>query len=199
MFTDVITQVAVLWPAMACGVVLCLTTAATAVAVRYHRAKETTDAGDQLFWDLFAGAAVAVPAVVVPSLSSPAAGVAVAAAGAVAGIGAYRKYPRLAALQQQRRQRNAALTGLGNAVERHQRIMARWRRYELDPALAIDFPAMSDVRQPETAELIRAIKYLEAVSPADEPEHYFRAVERLEHALQQAEVAAGARPEAQTP
>lgn len=199
MFTDVITHMAVLWPAMVCGVVLSLTTAATAIAVRYHRAKETDDAGDQLFWDLFAGAAVAVPAVVVSSLSSPAAGLTVAAAGAAAGIGTYRQYPRLAALQQQRRQRNAALSGLGNAVERHQRILARWRRYELDPALAIDFPAMSDVRRPETAQLIRAIRSLEAVSPADEPERYSLAVERLEHALQQAEAAAGARPEAQTP
>lgn len=195
---DFMIQLAAFWPAVACGLVLVLTSAATAVAVRHHRTMETDDVGDQLFWDLFAGTAVAVPAVLLPSLASPTAGVLVVAAGLASGIAAYRKYPRLAALQQQRQRRNTAMRGLGAAVERHQRTIETWRRYELDPTLAIDFPAMSDVRRPETARLIRALRSAETLSPHEEPESYSQAVELLEHALRQAETAAGARPENQT-
>ncbi|MEE2570099.1 hypothetical protein V1638_11930 [Pseudarthrobacter sp. J64] len=196
MFSDLIAQGAAIFPIVACGLVLCLATAATSLAVRHHRAgqpdaDQADDVGDQLFWDLFAGAAVAVPAVVMASLASPVAGLVIAVAGAVAGFGAYLKYPQLAAWRTERRRRRAALAGLDTAVQRHQETIATWRRYELDPGLAIDFPAMCDVRQPETARLIRAIRSAEAVNPSADPVNYSRAVDRLEHALRQAEAAAG--------
>ena len=40
--------------------------------------------------------------------------------------------------------------------QEHDAVTARWMRYETDPALQIAYPAMTDVRQPETAAYLRA-------------------------------------------
>jgi hypothetical protein len=36
--------------------------------------------------------------------------------------------------------------------------MHRWQRYELDPGFSIDYPALTDVRLPETSALIKAMR-----------------------------------------
>jgi hypothetical protein len=81
------------------------------------------------------------------------------------------------------------------AAARHRSALARWQRYELDPGFSIDYPAMSDARQPETAALIRAIKAAEGLGGRTDRARtdaaYAPAVERLEHALAAAERAAG--------
>jgi hypothetical protein len=60
----------------------------------------------------------------------------------------------------------------------------------LDPAYAIDFPAMSDVRVPETAALTRAMREAEHCKVTAGTD-YRAAVERLAQALAAAERAAG--------
>jgi hypothetical protein len=80
------------------------------------------------------------------------------------------------------------------AAVRHKSALARWQRYELDPGYSIDYPAMTDPRQPETAALIRAIKAAERLGgtdPAGADAAYAPAVDRLEQALAAAERAAG--------
>jgi hypothetical protein len=49
------------------------------------------------------------------------------------------------------------------AAARHDALRARWLAYELDPALAIDYPDMSDVSRPATAAMLRALKRADAL------------------------------------
>ncbi|MDF2045642.1 hypothetical protein [Microbacterium sp. Kw_RZR3] len=48
----------------------------------------------------------------------------------------------------------------------HDAVLARWMAYETDPALAIDFPGMSDSRSPLLAEFLRAHEKAQWLRPA---------------------------------
>ncbi|KTR95144.1 hypothetical protein NS220_06885 [Microbacterium testaceum] len=48
----------------------------------------------------------------------------------------------------------------------HDAVLARWMAYETDPALAIDFPALSDPRSPLLAEFLRAHERAQWLRPA---------------------------------
>ena len=72
----------------------------------------------------------------------------------------------------------------------HSMLLERWRRYELDPAYCIDYPAMTDVRLPQTAEVIKAMREAEQLR-AVRHQGYPPAVERFGRALAAAEQAAG--------
>ncbi len=48
----------------------------------------------------------------------------------------------------------------------HDAVTARWLEYELDVAKLIDFPAMSDGRQPLTAAFLKAKKVADGLRPA---------------------------------
>jgi hypothetical protein len=48
----------------------------------------------------------------------------------------------------------------------HDAVLARWMAYETDPALAIDYPAMSDSRSPLLAEFLRAHERAQWLRPA---------------------------------
>lgn len=79
----------------------------------------------------------------------------------------------------------------------HDAVVVRWMRYETDPALQISYPAMTDVRQPATAEYLRAAgRAVEARRAADgtvapaEFAAYRDAVSDLERAFESAEYAA---------
>lgn len=48
----------------------------------------------------------------------------------------------------------------------HDAVLARWMAYETDPALAIDFPGMSDPRSPLLAEFLRAHERAQWLRPA---------------------------------
>ncbi|MFF5790967.1 hypothetical protein ACFY5D_02845 [Paeniglutamicibacter sp. NPDC012692] len=82
-------------------------------------------------------------------------------------------------------------------VARHDSVLRAWGRYALDPAAAIDFPAMNDVHVPEVSGLAKALAEAELLrrSP-DAPEAdpsgagYHRAIDRLEAAFRRAEQAA---------
>jgi hypothetical protein len=86
---------------------------------------------------------------------------------------------------------------------RHDAALARWARYELDPAGPLEAPAMSDVRRAETSAMIRAMRQaavLRRTVPAPHGLHrgssvglaaYAEAVADFERCLLTAEQAAG--------
>jgi hypothetical protein len=180
------------WQLLFWGAVLASAVAATVFAVRHHSVPEQGHASDTLFWDVFMGSAVAVPAILIPTLASPWAGVVLAAVGGASGVAAYRSHPRIMAWQSIRRQRRQEQPLNTAAQAEHDTLLARWSRYELDPACCIDYPAMTDVRMPETAALIRAIREAEQLR-AVPGQGYAPAVARLGLALAAAEQAAGIR------
>jgi len=97
------------------------------------------------------GSAVAIPAILIPTLASPWAGAVLAALGTGAGVAAYRGSPRIMAWQSRRRQQRQDQPVHTAAQAEHDALLSRWSRYELDPACSVDYPAMTDVRLPETA------------------------------------------------
>jgi hypothetical protein len=169
-----------------------LVVGAVAGSVYLARKHLDDDAGlpDAVFWDGFAGLAVVAPAVIVPSLAAPWAGLMLGLLAAGTGVAAYRWTPRLLRSQGARRAWRETISANEAAAALHRRVLARWQRYELDPACRIDFPAMSDPCQPETAALIRAMKAAERLRDAGDA-GYYPAVRRLEQALAGAERAAG--------
>lgn len=181
------------WVLLLCGSVLVVSVAATVFQVRRRSlagAGMEPERSDQLFWDLFLGSAVALPALLIPTLSSPVAGLFLTGAAVASGIAAYRGSPRIAARLSHRRQRREYLPLYTAAQAEHSMLLERWRRYELDPAYCIDFPAMTDVRLPHTAAVIKAMREAEQLRAARHLE-YPPAVERFGRALAAAEQAAG--------
>ncbi|MBD8477147.1 hypothetical protein [Microbacterium sp. CFBP 8794] len=80
----------------------------------------------------------------------------------------------------------------------HDAILARWMSYETDPALAIDYPAMTDSRSPLLADFLRAHERAQWLRPAStttrlEPAQFLAyrdAVRHVSHAFDRAERAA---------
>ena len=177
------------WQLLGLAILVVGTVAGSVYLARKHLA---SDAGlpDAVFWDSFAGLAVVVPAVVVPSLISPWAGLMLGLLAAGTAGAAYRWTPRLFSWQDARRLSRETQASNEAAAARHREALARWRRYELDPGYCIDYPAMSDPARPETADLIRAMKAAEQLRGGSEAD-YGPAVDRLERALAEAERAAG--------
>lgn len=175
----------VIWAAVLAAAVACMV-----VAVRHHAGKPDADGSDPLFWDLFGGAAVIVPALLIPAVASPLAGLALAAVTVASGVAAYRSSPRILAWYASRRRRRLDVPRREAAVEVHDAVLGRWRRYELDPALAIGYPDMADVARPETSAFVKAMREAELLRASSDP-GYAPAVARLELALGRAETAAG--------
>ncbi len=173
------------------GAVLVCAVGATVLAVRRHSTPDPAlRAPDPVFWDVFMGSAVAIPAILIPTLASPWAGAVLAALGTGAGVAAYRGSPRIMAWQSRRRQQRQDQPVHTAAQAEHDALLSRWSRYELDPACSIDYPAMTDVRLPETAALIRAMREAEQLRAAPH-QGYAPAVARFGLALAAAERAAG--------
>lgn len=181
------------WVLLLCGSVLVTSVAATVFQVRRRAlagAGAESERSDQLFWDLFLGAAVALPALLIPALASAWAGLFLAGAAVASGVAAYRGSPRIVSWLSLRRQRREYLPLHTAAQAEHSMLLERWRRYELDPAFCIDYPAMTDVRLPQTAAVIKAMREAEQLR-ASGHHGYPPAVERFGRALSAAEQAAG--------
>ncbi|HSU45973.1 MAG TPA: hypothetical protein VLJ40_03590 [Arthrobacter sp.] len=181
------------WAVLLCGPVLVASVAATVFVVRRRALapKSTGSEGpDQLFWDLFLGSCVALPALLIPALVSPWAGLVLAGAGTASGIAAYRGSPRLLARRAAGREQRRRLAAHQAALVQHDELMRRWQRYELDPACSIDYPALTDVRLPETSALIKAMRTADRLRTATNP-GYPDAVGSLAASLAAAERAAG--------
>ena len=148
-----------------------------------HRDRELVKEPDAIFWNIFAGLVVIVPAVVIPALASPAVGLLMLFLGISAAVAAFTVGRKL---EQRRQDRN----GFAEAAARHDALLARWQRYELDPAKGIDFPGMSDVNVPQTAALVRALQEAQRCRLTAGTD-YARAVDQLDGAMAEAEAAAG--------
>ncbi|WP_309233228.1 hypothetical protein [Pseudarthrobacter sp. AB1] len=173
------------------GAVLVCAVAATVLAVRRHSTPDpAVHAPDPVFWDVFMGSAVAIPAILIPTLASPWSGALLAVLGTGAGVAAYRGSPQILAWQERRRQQRQDGPVHTAAQAEHDALLARWSRYELDPACCIDYPAMTDVRLPETSALIRAMREAEQLRTVPH-QGYAPAVVRFGLALAAAERAAG--------
>ncbi len=183
---------------------LAMLVAGAAFASVYFARKHLTakdgpsEGADGAFWDIFAGLAVVVPAIILASSAWPWSGLVLGMLAAVAALAALATAPRLQARQNARRASLETQRMNEAAAARHRSALVRWQRYELDPGFSIDYPAMSDPRQPETAALIRAIRAAERLGGhadrACTDAAYPPAVERLEDALAAAERAAGVSP-----
>lgn len=183
-----------IWQLLALAVLVMCAVAGSVYLARKHL---NDDAGlpDAVFWDGFAGLAVVVPAVVLPSLASRWAGLMLGLLAAATAAAAYRWTPWLFSRQEVRRASRETMSANEAAAALHRSVLARWQRYELDPAYCIDFPAMSDPGRPETAALIKAMKAAERLRAGTDA-GYGPAVRRLEQALADAERAAGVDPNA---
>ncbi|MGO4585088.1 hypothetical protein AB4Z38_14545 [Arthrobacter sp. 2RAF6] len=148
-----------------------------------HRDRDLLKEPDAIFWNIFAGLVVVVPAVVIPALASPAVGLLMLFLGIAAAVAAFAVGRKL----EQRRQNRS---GFMEAAARHETLLARWQMYELDPAKGIDFPGMSDVNVPQTAALVRALQEAQRCRLTAGTD-YARAVEQLDVAMAEAEAAAG--------
>jgi hypothetical protein len=177
-------QLAVCAAVVVCGV------AGAVYSARYHARRDAGQMTDAVFWDGFAGLVVVFPAVLIPFLASPWLGLGAGLLATATAVAAYVWSPRLMARQEARLHDAAAQAEIDAAAARHRTVLSRWQRYELDPACCIDYPDMTDVRRPETAALIKAMREAERLR-AVEPASYVPAVTRLEHALCRAEAAAG--------
>lgn len=138
---------------------------------------------DATFWNIFAGLVVIVPAIVIPALASPAVGLLMLFLGIGSAVAAFA----LGRKVEQKRQNRRDFT---EAAARHDVLLARWRRYELDPAKCIDFPGMSDVNIPQTAALVSALQEAQRCR-LTAGRDYARVVEKLDAAMGEAEAAAG--------
>jgi hypothetical protein len=160
---------------------------------------------DALFWYGFAGACCASTVVLIAAVAFP------AAAPALILLTLSCVLP--AALYVQRSWSESSPAGRHRAwrelTSRHDAALARWARYELDPAGYPEAPAMCDVRRTETAAMIRAMRQAAALRRAAPGRHgghakrsagtaelvaYSHAVADFERCLAAAEQAAGRGP-----
>ncbi|WP_323959993.1 hypothetical protein GC088_00610 [Arthrobacter sp. JZ12] len=178
--------------------VIWMLTALTAAAV--SRTLSTTPAqdGDGVFWYGFTGGFGCLCAIAGAMVLIPEATAVVGLAG-VLGIGMASGWVWRGEQERVSRRRRLQLEAARSAVRaRHESILQRWVSYELDPAVAIDYPDMTDVRRPETARLVRAMRTAavlrEQVDGDDDgaAADYGLAVGELESAFEAAERAAGA-------
>ena len=179
-----------LWQLFALAVVVVCASGASVYLIRKHVAADSGGLPDAVFWDVFAGLAIVAPAVILPALAAPWAGLLLGVLAVAAGAVSYFWTPRVFSRQEARRAARDVAASNEAAAARHRSALARWQRYELDPALSIDYPAMNDLRQPETAALIRAMKAAELLRGGTDS-GYAPAVAQLEQALTDAERAAG--------
>lgn len=179
-----------LWQLFALAVVVVCASGASVYLIRKHVAADSDGLPDAVFWDLFAGLAIVAPAVILPALAAPWAGLLLGVLAIAAAAASYFWAPRVFSRREARRISRHIAASNEAAAARHRSALARWQRYELDPAHSIDYPAMSDPRQPETAALIRAMKDAERLRGGADA-GYAPAVARLEQALADAERAAG--------
>lgn len=146
---------------------------------------------DSVFWDAFGGAVVILPAMLIPSLVSPPAGLLLLVLGAATAVCVVLAGRQLEVRESRQPWRQPwRQPGYADAEALHDVLVARWIRYEMDPGQSILFPAMTDVRIPQTAELIRAMRDAALCRKAPGAD-YPAAVERLGRALREAERTAG--------
>lgn len=178
---------------------VCLTAAATVWLIR-TRAEQEKDP-DGTFWYAFAGLCIVGPLILIPALASNLMSLALLAMALAATVLTHMFLMRRQAAAAATERRGQLTMTLSAATHQHDALITRWGRYELDPAAAIDFPTMSDVRVPETSALAKAFRAAAGIRNGLEPPmqdfptddgvaEYQHAVTLLAEALATAEQAA---------
>lgn len=177
-------------------VVICALIALTAMAV--SRRVAFGEDRDGVFWYGFTGGFACLGAVTGAMVLIPGAAALIGLTG-VLGIGVAAGWIWRGERERTERRRRQLVEETRAAVRaRHESVLQRWLTYELDPAAAIDYPQMTDLKRPETAHLVRVMRKAAALRERTEPDvdgvpqEYEEAVGDLEVAFEAAERAAGA-------
>ncbi|GAA1110418.1 hypothetical protein [Arthrobacter flavus] len=171
--------------------------AATAFAL--SRSLRRNDDADSLFWYGFSGLLAVVFVIIGAVATVPGSG-GVVSAGALVFAGVAVGWLWRGERERRRRVQAEKIREVREGLRtRHERVLQQWVTYELDPAAAIDFPAMTDLSRSDTSQLIRSMRtaaLLRERFEGDEVDssEYERAVAGLEAALRVAETAAGVIP-----
>lgn len=176
-------------------VVICALTALTALAV--SRGLAMDEDRDGVFWYGFTGGFACLGAITGAMVLIPETAAVTGLTGML-GFGLAAGWVWRGEQERAARRRRRSVEDARSALRaRHESVLQRWVSYELDPAVAIDFPNMTDLRQPATAHLVRTMRKAavlreqtdtdDAAAPA-----YESAVADLEAAFDAAERAAGA-------
>lgn len=176
--------------------VICALIALTALAV--SRCLATDADRDGVFWYGFTGGFACLGAITGAMVLIPETAAVTGLAGML-GLGMASGWVWRGEQERKARRHRRSVEQARSALRaRHESVLQRWVSYELDPAVAIDYPNMTDVKQPETAQLVRAMRKAAALrEQADTDDDgaapvYERAVAELETAFEEAERAAGA-------
>lgn len=135
-------------------VLVVLTTAGTVWLVKTRPCQEHDP--DTKFWYGFAGLCVLAPTILISAAASPWAALTLLAVSAGTGCWVNKLASHSVAVRIATTARSQHAREQAALAARHEEVLTRWSRYELDPGAAIDFPSMSDVRVPETSALVKA-------------------------------------------
>ncbi|GAB3553145.1 hypothetical protein GCM10027404_25030 [Arthrobacter tumbae] len=175
--------------------------ALTAFAV--SRGLVTDKDRDGVFWYGFTGGFACLGAIMGAMVLIPETAAVTGLAG-VLGVGLAGGWVWRGEQERAARRRRRSVEEACSALRaRHESVLQRWVSYELDPAVAIDYPDMTDVKRPETAQLVRAMRQAAVLREQEDTEQkntddggaapaYASAVTDLEAAFEKAERAAGA-------
>ncbi|MHA7273687.1 hypothetical protein ACX80Z_09665 [Arthrobacter sp. TMT4-20] len=168
--------------------------AATAFAL--SRCLRRNDDADSLFWYGFSGLLAVVFVIIGAVATVPGSG-GLVSAGALVFAGVAMGWLWRGERERRRRVLAEEIREVREGLRtRHERVLQQWVTYELDPAAAIDFPAMTDLSRSDTSQLIRSMRAAALMREQFEGDdvdssEYERAVAGLEAALRAAETAAG--------
>lgn len=146
--------------------VLVTLTAAATVWLATTRAERDNDP-DSTFWYTFTGLCMLAPMILIPALASNLSSIVLLVLAATSAIAMHLFLRRRRALALTAAHRGQLQAVLASAVEQHQGIIDLWACYLLDPDTAGRYPAMTNIHQPETAALVRAMSASERLTPAD--------------------------------
>ncbi|PQZ93650.1 hypothetical protein CQ018_08275 [Arthrobacter sp. MYb227] len=149
---------------------------------------------DASFWYAFTGACIYLPLLLIASAISPWAGAATLLLSLAAALSTAKHAIYQRARQRTERNEYFNATNQQMLTDRHDSVLNRWIRYELDPAARIDYPGMHDIHVPEISALTQALARAEqfrarpASTTAENAQGGYRlAITALEEAFQNAE------------
>ena len=152
------------------------------------------DDPDASFWYAFTGACIYLPLLLITATISPWLGAATLLTTIAMCLLTFKHAAQ--ALGHRRAEQHSqaqALNRLG-LTTRHDSVLIRWSRYELDPASSIDYPAMHDIHVPEVSDLAQALARAEQLrnspttaDPKNPRGSYKQAIAALEAAFVKAE------------
>lgn len=139
---------------LAVAILVVVATAGTIWLVKVRPAMERDP--DTQFWYCFAGMSILLPAILGTAVVNRWAGAAMVAIAAATWWHVNKMVCRRLMQAKALSTSVSADAVFAELSNRHHAVLMRWSHYELDPALAIDFPSMSDVHVPETSALTKA-------------------------------------------